>query len=351
MGYKICRIPGDGIGHDVMEAASLVLEQMNLDIEWNDTEAGWSCWEKYQNTVPEHTWKALESSQCCLFGAITSKPGIKGFKSAILQIRQRFDLYANVRPVKAFAGVPLNYRDDIDLVIFRENTEGLYSGVEFHPYPENLFDIHPGLERFKGKDVAVSFRIFTREGCNRIVRKAFEYAKEYGRKSVTAVHKANVIRLTCGMFLEEARKVAKEYPGIEFWEANVDAMAMWLIKNPQNYDVLVTTNMFGDIISDQAAQLVGGLGFASSANIGDAFALFEPTHGSAPKYAGQYKVNPMAMLLATKLMLEWLGEKEKARSLENGIARVLKEGKVKTYDLGGTSSTLEVARAVADNLT
>jgi isopropylmalate/isohomocitrate dehydrogenase-like protein len=350
MGHKICRLPGDGIGHDVIEAASLVLDEMGLGIEWVDAEAGWCCWEKYGNTVPEHTWKALEATKCCFFGAITSKPGIKGFKSAILQIRQRFDLYANVRPIKAFEGVSLNYRDDIDMVIFRENTEGLYSGVELYPLPENLFDIHPGMARFRGKDVAVSFRVFTREGCNRIIRRAFEYARQNKRKRVTVVHKANVIRLTCGMFLEEARVVAKEFPDILMEEANVDAIAMWFIKQPQIYEVLVTTNMFGDIISDEAAQLVGGLGFASSGNIGDKYALFEPTHGSAPKYAGQYKVNPMATLLAGKMMLEWLGETQAAATLERAIARVLKEGKVKTYDLGGTNTTLEVAQEVARNL-
>jgi len=165
MGYRICRLPGDGIGHDVMRAAMIVFLKIPLDIEWVDAEAGWCMWEKYHNTVPDATWKALESTDCCLFGAITSKPGIKGFLSAILQIRQRFDLYINMRPFKAYEGVPLNYRDDIDMVIFRENSEGLYSGVEFHPTPPELFDMHERMQRFRGKDVAVSLRVFTREGC------------------------------------------------------------------------------------------------------------------------------------------------------------------------------------------
>lgn len=350
MTHRICRIPGDGVGHDVMEAATIVLDALDLDIEWVDAEAGWCCWEKYQNTVPAATWKALESSRCCLFGAITSKPGIPGFKSAILQIRQRFDLYANVRPCKAYAGVPLNYRDDIDLVIFRENTEDLYSGVEWKSLPGEMFELHPGLERFRGQEIAGSLRVFTRRGCRRIVRAAFEYAQRKGIKSVAAVHKANVVRETCGMFLEEARAVAKEFPGIELQEPNVDAMAMWLIKQPQLYRVLVTTNLFGDILSDEAAQLVGGLGFAASANIGDSYALFEPTHGSAPKYAGQYKVNPMATLISARMMLEWLGEEAAADRLERAIAKTLAEGKVRTYDLGGSDSTLDVAREVARNL-
>jgi 3-isopropylmalate dehydrogenase len=333
-----------------MEAASLVLDAMKVGIEWVDAEAGWCAWEKHHDTVPPATWKALESTEACLFGAITSKPGIPGFKSAILQIRQRFDLFANVRPMRAYPGVALNYRDNIDLVIFRENTEDLYSAVEWHPMPEELFALHPGLARFRGQDIAASLRVFTRRGCRRICEAAFAHAKAAGRASVTAVHKANVIRETDGMFLEEARAVAKNYPGIELREENVDAICMWLIKRPESYEVIVTTNMFGDIISDEAAQLVGGLGFAASANLGEKYALFEPSHGSAPKYAGLYKVNPIATLISARMMLEWLGEKESAARLEAAIARTLAEGKVRTYDLGGSDSTLDVAREVARNL-
>jgi 3-isopropylmalate dehydrogenase len=350
MGYKICRLPGDGIGHDVMKAAMIVMEKIPLDVEWVDADAGWCMWEKYQHTVPDETWKALQSTDCCLFGAITSKPGIKGFLSAILQIRQKFDMYINMRPFKAYPGVSLNYRDNIDMVLFRENSEDLYSGVEFYPTPEALFAMHPRMDRFRGKDVAVSCRVITREGCRRICEAAFKFASENGRKRVTGVHKANVIRLSDGIFLEEFRKVAEKYPRIETTEENVDAVAMWLIKKPEFYDVLVTTNMFGDILSDEAAQLVGSLGFAASANIGDKYALFEPSHGSAPKYAGQFKVNPTAMLLSVKLMLEWLGEKDLADGLEAAVAKTLLEGKVKTYDLGGTNTTLEMAEEVARNL-
>jgi 3-isopropylmalate dehydrogenase len=196
----------------------------------------------------------------------------------------------------------------------------------------------------------MSLRINTKTGCTDIITDAFEYAKKTGRKSVTVVEKPNVIRETSGLMVRTAREVAKKYPGIELWETNIDAMCMWLVKNPLDYSVLVTSNMFGDIVSDLCAQLVGGLGFASSGNIGDDYAVFEPTHGSAPKYAGQYKVNPMAMLLTTYLMLEWLGEIDKARALEGAIADVIKEGKVRTYDMGGTSTSLDVANAVASKL-
>jgi isocitrate/isopropylmalate dehydrogenase len=271
-------------------------------------------------------------------------------------LRQLFDLYINMRPCKAYPGNPLNYRDDIDLVVFRENTEGLYSGVEFYPLPDEVrraLEVHPKMKRFASvpaDELALACRIITKRGAERIIRAAFEYAKKTGRKSVTLVEKPNVLRETSGLMVQTAREVAKDYPGIELQEVNIDSMMMWLVKNPQDYSVLVTSNLFGDILSDLAGQLVGGLGFASSANIGDSYALFEPVHGSAPKYAGQYKVNPMAMLLTVRLMLEWLGEQEEAEKLERAIASVIKEGKVRTYDMGGSSSTLEVAREVARRL-
>jgi 3-isopropylmalate dehydrogenase len=258
-----------------------------------------------------------------------------------------------MRPCKAYAGNPLNYREDIDLVVFRENTEGLYCGIEFHPMPEEVMTVlakhNPKTKRFQQvplEDIAVSLRLFTRNGCRSIVRQGFEYAKKTNRPSVTIVEKPNVIRETGGLMIREARKIAQDYPDIAMWETNVDAMCMWLVKNPQDYSVLVAGNMFGDIISDLCAQLVGGLGFASSANLGDKYALFEPTHGSAPKYTGMYKVNPMAMMLSTKLMLEYL-EEPGAEMLEQAIARVVAEGKVRTYDMGGSSSTMDVAHEVA----
>ena len=369
--YKIAWLPGDGIGRDVMDAARIVLDRLDVDAEYIPGDVGWEFWCSEGDALPARTVELLKSTDCCLFGAITSKPKeeaerelapqLKGqglvYFSPIVRIRQLLDLHTNMRPCKAYPGNPLNYRDDIDLVVFRENTEGLYSGVEFYPLPDEVRDVlvrnHSKMARFAevpANEIAISLRIFTRNGCRRIVRQAFEYTKKAGRSSVTVVEKPNVIRETSGMMVREARQVAREYPDIELWETNVDAMAMWLVKNPQDYSVLVSSNMFGDIISDLCAQLVGGLGFASSANIGDNYALFEPTHGSAPKYAGQYKVNPMAMLLTVKLMLEWLGEVGLAERLEMAIAAVIAGGKARTYDMGGTSTTLEVAEEVASIL-
>jgi isocitrate/isopropylmalate dehydrogenase len=369
--YRIALMPGDGIGQDVMDAAQIVLDKIALDAEYVPADIGWEFWRAEGEPLPQRTIDTLKTCDCALFAAITSKPKeeaeaelvpeLQGkglvYRSPIVRLRQTFDLYVNLRPCKAFKGNPLNFRDGIDLVVFRENTQGLYSGVEFHPLPAELrsaLEAHsPRMAAFEGvssADIAVSCRIFTREGCRRIVRAAFEYAKRFGYPTVTLVEKPNVIRETSGLMVREARKIAGEYPGIELWETNVDAMAMWMVKNPQDYGVLVSSNMFGDIVSDLAAQLVGGLGFASSGNIGDEFAVFEPTHGSAPKYAGLYKVNPTAMLLAVKLMLDWLGESETAQVLEKAISDVIAAGKVRTYDLGGDASTLDVGRAVAERL-
>jgi isocitrate/isopropylmalate dehydrogenase len=369
--YRIARMPGDGIGNDVMDAANIVLDKIGLDAEYVDADIGWEFWRTEGEPLPQRTLDALKTCNCALFAAITSKPKeeaeaelipeLQGkgliYRSPIVRLRQAFDLYTNLRPCKALKGNPLNFRDDIDMVVFRENTQGLYAGVEFYPLPDDLRakleERSPRMAAFEGvpsNDIALSTRIFTREGCRRIVRAAFEYARKFGYPTVTLVEKPNVIRETSGLMVREARKIATEYPGIELWETNVDAMVMWMVKNPQDYGVLVSSNMFGDIISDLAAQLVGGLGFAASGNIGDQFAVFEPTHGSAPKYAGQYVANPTAMLLATKLMLDWLGETGTAQALQQAIASVIEEGRFRTYDMGGDSSTLDVARAVADRL-
>ncbi|TES86824.1 MAG: isocitrate/isopropylmalate dehydrogenase family protein [Candidatus Aminicenantes bacterium] len=368
--YKIALLPGDGVGNDVMEAAMIVLEKIGLDAEYIEGDIGWEFWCKEGNPVPDRTIEILKRTDVCLFGAITSKPKDdaareldpslreKGnsYFSPIVRLRQEFDLYTCLRPCKAYPGNPLNYRDDVDLVIFRENTEGMYAGVEFYPLPEEVRSallLHPKMAKFKDlplDEIALSTRIMTKKACERIVRKAFEYARKNKRRSVTIVEKPNVLRETGGLMLDIAREVAREFSDIEFKEANVDAMAMWLVKNPQDFDVLVAENLFGDIISDLAAQLVGGLGFACSGNIGDDYAIFEPSHGSAPKYTGLYKVNPTAMLLAAKMMIEWLGEKEKALRMENAVAQVIKEGKVRTYDLGGNSTTLDVGHEVASKL-
>jgi len=367
--YKIAWLPGDGVGNDVMDAAKIILDEINLDAEYIPGDVGWEFWKNEGDPLPERTINLLNEVDCGLFGAITSKPkeeaekelipklqnqGVS-YSSPIVRMRQTFNLHTNLRPCKAFEGNPLNYRDDIDLVVFRENTEGLYAGVEFHPVPEDVYKTllanHPKMKKFEGTtlaDMAISTRIFTRKACQNIITQAFEYAKKHNRKSVTVVEKPNVIRETSGLMIREARKIAKNYPGIELWETNVDAMCMWLVKNPQDYDVLVSSNMFGDIISDLCAQLVGGLGFAASGNIGDKLAVFEPTHGSAPKYAGQYKVNPTAMINSVKLMLDWLGETEDANKLQIAIAQVIKEGKVKTYDMGGNNTSLEVAKEIVN---
>ena len=368
--YHIALLPGDGVGNDVMDAAQIILDTIGLDAEYTKGDIGWEFWKTEGNALPDRTVSLLRETDCCLFGAITSKPNEdaqkelipelrnKGlvYTSAIVRLRQEFNLHTNIRPCKAYMGNPLNYRDDIDLVVFRENTEDLYAGVEFRPLPKQVFEAlmtHKKMKRFAQiplDEIAVSCRIFTKKACQSIVRQAFQYAKDHKRKSVTLVEKPNVIRETSGMMLEQARKIAQEYPEITYQETNVDAMCMWLVKNPQDYDVLVSSNMFGDIISDLAAQLVGGLGFASSGNIGDTYAVFEPTHGSAPKYAGMYKVNPMAMLLTVTLMLDWLGEKKTAEKLENAIAQVIKENTIKTYDVGGSNTSLEVAREVVKKL-
>ena len=369
--YKIAWLPGDGVGNDVMEAAKIVLDKLALDAEYIHGDIGWEFWRTEANPLPDRTIDLLNNTDCALFGAITSKPKEeaerelvpelqgkgKVYSSPIVRLRQEFNLRTNLRPCKAYPGNPLNYRDDIDIVVFRENTEDLYVGIEFHPLPDEVRDAvkkhHKKMARFDstpGDDIAVSLRINTRNGCRNIVTDAFEYAKKFGRKTVTVVEKPNVIRETSGLMVRTAREVAKNYPGIELWETNIDAMCMWLVKNPQDYAVLVTSNMFGDIVSDLCAQLVGGLGFASSGNIGDKYAVFEPTHGSAPKYAGKYKVNPMAMLLTTKMMLDWLGETDMATSLEGAIAEVIKEGKVRTYDMGGSNTTLDIANAITAKL-
>ena len=260
-------------------------------------------------------------------------------------MRQQLDLYVCLRPCCAFPGNPLNYRDNIDIVVFRENTEGMYVGVEFPQVPAVFFQ-EPGMARIPA-DAAISIRSITRKASLRIVEAAFEYAFKNNRRKVTAVHKANVLRATDGVFLEAAQEVARRYPQIQFDTANVDAICMWLLKNPASYEVIVTTNLFGDILSDLCAQMVGGMGFAYSGNIGTGYAVFEPTHGSAPKYAGLYKVNPIATILAAMMMADWLGEQPVARAIHQAVAQVVAEGRVRTYDMGGSASTLDMAHAVA----
>jgi isocitrate/isopropylmalate dehydrogenase len=370
--YKIAWLLGDGIGIEVLEAAKIVLDKFNLDAEYIHGDIGWEFWCKEGDAFPQRTIDMLNNVDAAMFGAITSKPvkaaekelipELQGkglvYRSPIVRMRQMFDLYNCMRPCKAYPGNPLNFKEGIDLVVFRENTEDLYSGVEFNPVPDELSELllklskpYSAFKRIPKDQLAISCKINTKKGSEKIIRTAFEFAKKHNRKKVTVVHKANVVRATDGLFLEIAKEISKEYPGIQQDDANIDAMTMWLIKNPFNYDVLVAPNLYGDIISDLCAQMVGGLGFGCSGNIGDKLAVFEPTHGSAPKYFGLYKVNPIATILAAKMMLDWLGEKEMAVKLENAVARVIREGKVRTYDMGGNNTTIEMANAISEYIT
>ena len=369
--YKIAWLPGDGIGVEVLEAAEIILKKLNFDGELIPGDIGWEFWCKEGNSLPRRTIDLLKTVDAAMFGAITSKPAKeavnelepslrdKGFsyRSPIVRLRQTFELYNCLRPIKGYPGNPLNHKEGIDIVVFRENTEDLYSGVEFARAPQQLRNIlselAPAFSRFKDvpeEDLAISCKINSRNGCEKIIQAACEFASKANRKKITVVHKANVVRATDGLFLETANRIAANYPDIELDNANIDAMCMWLLKNPHNYDVLVAPNLYGDIVSALCAQMVGGLGFACSGNIGDKLAVFEPTHGSAPKYAGQYKVNPIATLLAAKMMLDWLGEKAMAQKLETAIASVIAEGKVKTYDMGGNATTLDMASAIAEKI-
>jgi isocitrate/isopropylmalate dehydrogenase len=360
--YRIAWLPGDGIGGEVCAAAREVLNAAGMEADYISADIGWECWRREGDALPQRTIETLRSTDCAFFGAITSKPAAQAarelapelqskgltYRSPIVRLRQMLDLYICLRPCRAFRGNPLNYRDNIDLAIFRENTEGMYVGVEFPTIPE-CFRAELAVARLP-KSAAISLRSITPEASRRIVEAAFRFAVERGRRKVTAVHKANVLRATCGVFLEAAEEVAARYPQIQFETANIDAMCMWLLKNPLSYDVLVTTNLFGDILSDLCAQLVGGLGFAYSGNIGDSYAVFEPTHGSAPKYAGRNVVNPLAAILAAKMMVEWLGEAHMAREIELAVAHVIEQGRVRTYDMGGAAGTTDVAHAVAEAL-
>jgi 3-isopropylmalate dehydrogenase len=369
--YRIAWLPGDGIGIEVMDATRLVLDRLGLDAEYIHGDIGWEFWCKEADALPARTVDLLKNVDAALFGAITSKPvkdseaelvpELRGkglvYRSPIVRMRQMFDLYTCLRPCKAYPGNPLNHKEGIDLVVFRENTEDLYAGVEFNTVPDELaatlrklskpFAAFDGLA---GDQYAVSCKINTKKGSERIVRAAYEFAAKHGRKKVTIVHKANVVRATDGLFLEEAKKVAKQFPGIETDDANIDAIGMWLLKNPFNYDVLVAPNLYGDIISDLCAQMVGGLGFGCSGNIGLKLGVFEPTHGSAPKHAGKQKANPIATILAAKMMLDWLGETAMGARVEAATAAVIAEGQVRTYDMGGSSTTMEMGRAIADKL-
>jgi len=327
--HTVTLIPGDGIGPEVVDACLLVLDKTGVSLQYDRVEAGTETMERVGTPLPDSVVDSIRRNKVALKGPITT-PVASGFRSVNVELRQRLDLYANVRPARSFAGTGARY-EDIDLVVVRENTEDLYSGVE----------------RMVGEDRAESVRVITRRGSERIARFAFRYAVSNARRKVTAVHKANIMKLSDGLFLECARKVAQEFPAVEYEERIVDNMAMQLVVKPNLYDVIVTTNLFGDILSDLCAGLVGGLGLAPSGNIGDECAVFEPVHGSAPKYAGQNKANPTAIILSAAMMLDHIGQKDAARRVVLAVAEVIKEGRVVTYDLGGSSGTAGMARAIA----
>jgi isocitrate dehydrogenase (NAD+) len=363
--HTVVTMPGDGIGKVVLPEAVRVLEAVGFDAEYVHADIGWDFWISEGNALPERTISLLREHRLGLFGAITSKPkrdaeqelspALQGkghvYYSPIVGLRQHFDLDISIRPCRSFAGNPLNFvrrrmdggidEPKVDAVIFRQNTEDLYAGVEWTDPPvvvRDALSLHPKFRRFAatpGPDLAISARIFTRRACQRIMKAAFRYAAEHGYKSVTVCEKPNVVRETSGMMEDEARRVQLEYPDIQLWSTNIDAQMMWLTKNPEDYGVIVAGNMFGDIASDAFAGLVGGLGFACSGNIGDEVAVFEPTHGSAPKYEKLDPpiVNPIAMILTAAMLLDHVGEKEKAEAVRDAVAAVVADGHVRTYDM------------------
>ncbi len=316
MSYTVTLIPGDGIGPEVAQAMRRVIEASGVAIEWEVHEAGQAMIEKYGTPLPEHVIESIRRNKVGIKGPITT-PVAKGFRSVNVALRKALDLYANLRPARTLQGVASRY-ENVDLVVVRENTECLYAGIEH--------DVIPG-------EAAEAIRIITRRASERIARFAFDYAVANGRKQVTAVHKGNILKLTDGLFLNTVAKVAAQYPGIAYNDRIVDNLCMQLVQRPHEYDVLVLPNLFGDIVSDLCSGLVGGLGVAPGANMGDGIALFEPVHGSAPKYTGQNKVNPSATIRSGVMMLHYLGEHAAAERVESAVLRVIAEGKRVTYDL------------------
>ncbi|HOV78980.1 MAG TPA: isocitrate/isopropylmalate dehydrogenase family protein [Bacillota bacterium] len=328
MSYTITLIPGDGVGPQISEAARRVIDATGVPVRWETVEAGEAVMREYGTPLPQHVLESIKRNRVALKGPLTTPVGT-GFKSVNVALRQELDLYASVRPARNLPGIETRY-SGVDLIVVRENTEDLYAGIEHRA----------------GPDAAESIKIITRGASLRIARFAFELARKQGRRKVTVVHKANIMKLSDGLFLDCARQVAGEYPDIEFEEYIVDAMCMKLVQTPENYDVLLLPNLYGDIVSDLAAGLVGGLGVAPGANIGDGAAVFEPVHGSAPRHAGKNRVNPLAILLSGVMMLRHLGEMEAADRIMNAVIRVLEGKKSLTYDLGGTAGTSEMADAI-----
>jgi isocitrate dehydrogenase (NAD+) len=333
--HHVTLIPGDGVGPEVSEATRRVIDATGVQVDWDVQQAGLGVMEQYGDPMPAHVLESIRRNKVAIKGPLTTPIG-KGIRSVNVALRKELDLYALVRPCKSYPGVRSRY-DDIDLVIVRENTEDIYAGIEFQEgKPETERMINEIAERTKKSirpDSGLSIKPISITGSKRIVNFAFEYARSHGRRKVTAVHKANIMKFTDGLFLQVAQAVAAENPDIQFNDRIVDNMAMQLVQNPKEYDVLVLPNLYGDILSDLAAGLVGGLGLAPGANLGDEIAVFEATHGSAPKYAGMNKINPMAMMLSGVLMLRHLGETYAANMLEGAIAETIREGRFVTYDM------------------
>jgi 3-isopropylmalate dehydrogenase len=391
--YTVITMPGDGIGNQVLPESLRVLKAVGFDAEYIHADIGWDCWRNQGNALPDRTIELLTKHKLGLFGAITSKPNkaaqaelkpeLQGkgyvYYSPIVTMRQKFNLDICMRPCIGFIGNPLNYirkkndggfeEPQINTTIFRQGTEGMYAGVEWTNPPENVRSALNSHAKFKafanvpGPDIAVSCRIITRNAARRIISAAFEYAKKKKFKAVTICEKPNVLRETSGLMEEVAKEVQKQYPEIQLWSTNIDAQLMWLNKNPEDYNVVVASNLFGDILSDAFAGLVGGLGFAASGNIGEEVAVFEPTHGSAPKYAELNPpiVNPIAMILSAAMMVEHVGETDKANRIKSAVAAVVEEGKVRTYDMmritggpksisQGAASTTQMADAILTRL-
>lgn len=325
--YKIAVIPGDGIGKEVMEATLHILEVLDVEFDYTFADAGDEYQEVSGIALPQETIDIVKNSQACLFGAAGESAA-----DVIVKLRQELDLYVNLRPVKSYPGTKSIY-DDLDFVIVRENTEGMYIGIEEET-----------------EEGATALRVITKKASERISRFAFDYAKKTGRGKVTAVHKANVLKKTDGLFRDTFYEVSKDYSDIETDDRYVDATAMFFLTNPHMFDVIVTTNLFGDILSDAGAGLVGGLGLIPSANIGENTGIFEPVHGSAPNHAGKNTANPSAMILSAVMMLDYLEEDEAARTVENALVEVLAESKVVTRDLGGNASTMDMAREVRNKI-
>lgn len=356
MAHQVTLIPGDGVGPELAEATRLCIDATGVKIDWDVQEAGVDIMEKVGTPVPDSVIESIRRTKVALKAPITTPVGT-GFRSVNVYLRQALDLYACVRPCRIYAGVRTYFeKAKVDLVIVRENTEDLYAGIEFEKGKPETAQLIEDIKKLNGKtirpDSGISIKPISVTGSERIVKYAFEYARKHGRKKVTAVHKANILKFSDGLFLEVAREVAKSYTDIEFEDRIVDNMCMQLVQKPELYDVMVLPNLYGDIVSDLCAGLIGGLGMAPGANIGEKGAVFEATHGSAPKYKGQWKLNPTALILSGVLMLEHLGETEAAARLDKAVAKVIAEGKDVTYDMKPhrddptAVGTLEMARAI-----